>query len=350
MPSLKDHAQNGRAVERPADRYRVFLSSLAARRRALCASDETAQHGHAEAAWIDVSRIRSAARLGALYAINRRRFLKWSAATATTATLAFARRDKPLRIGITDWNLRLIADPAAVPLAKRLGFDGVQVSFGRKIVDNKMPLDNPDIIARYVALSRENAIPIDGTCVDRLHDNGLKSDKLAPKWVLDAIRLTQQVGTQVLLLPFFGRWALETQAEKDYTAGALRELASEAEKAGVILGLEDTISAEDNVRIMDKVASKNLLVYYDVGNSTKAGFDPVTEIRWLGKNRICQIHLKDNPHFLGEGDIQFPPIMHAIRDIGFTGFANLETDTHPDTMEADLRRNLIYIRDCMQKA
>jgi sugar phosphate isomerase/epimerase len=151
-------------------------------------------------------------------------------------------------------------------------------------------------------------------------------------------------------LPFFGRWALQTQAEKDYTAHALRELAPEAEKAGVILGLEDTISAEENVRIIEKVASKHLLVYYDVGNSFQAGFDPVKELRWLGKGRICQIHLKDNPHYLGEGDIQFAPIMHTIRDIGFTGFANLETDAHPESLEADLRRNLIYIRGVIQQA
>jgi sugar phosphate isomerase/epimerase len=272
--------------------------------------------------------------------MNRRLFLQLAA-----ATVALARRDKPLRIGITDWNLNLGADPAAVPLAKKLSFDGVQISFGRKIVDNKMPVDNPEIIARYLALSRDYAIPIDGICVDRLHDNGLKSDKLAPKWVLDSIRLTKQLGTQVLLLPFFGKWALETQAEKDYTADALKDLAPEAEKAGVILGIEDTISAQDNARILDKVASKHLQVYYDVGNSTQAGFDPVTEIRWLGKNRICQIHLKDNPHYLGEGAIEFAPILHTIRDIGFTGYANLETDAHPETLEADLRRNLIYIRE-----
>ena len=79
-----------------------------------------------------------------------------------------------------------------------------------------------------------------------------------------------------------------------------------------------------------------MLVYYNIGHSTNAGFDPVTEIRWLGKGRICQIHLKDNPHFLGEGSIQVA-IMHTIRDIGFTGFANLETDAQPATLEADLR-------------
>ena len=282
--------------------------------------------------------------------ISRRQFVHGSLASAASASLLFARRDKPLRIGITDWNLKLGADPRAIPFAKELSFDGVQISFGRKIVDGKMPLDNPEVIAKYLSLSRENSIPIDGTCVDRLHDNGLKSDKLAPKWVSDSIRMTRQLGVEVLLIPFFGPWALETQIEKDYTADALRELAPEAQKAGVILGLENTISAEDNARILDKVASKNLLVYYDVGNSTKAGFDPVTEIRWLGKRRICQIHLKDNPNYLGEGSIRFAPIMHAIRDIGFSGFANLETDAHPETLEADLRRNLIYIRNIMQQA
>jgi sugar phosphate isomerase/epimerase len=250
-----------------------------------------------------------------------------------------------LKIGVTDWNLRLGANPESIPLAAKLGFDGVQISFGRRLVDDKLPLDNPDAIARCLALSKEHKIPIDGTCVDKLHDDGLKSGGLAFRWVRDSIRLTQALGTQVLLLPFFGKWAIEQRSEMDYTAGALRALAPEAEKAGVILGLEDTISAEDNARILDMVGSKNVLVYYDVGNSTGKGFDPVKEIRWLGKDRICQIHLKDNPNYLGEGKILFAPIVQAIQEIGFTGYSNLETDAKsPATLDADMRRNLNYIR------
>lgn len=269
--------------------------------------------------------------------------------SAMAAPAAFAAKEK-LRIGITDWNLKLDADPKAVPLAAQLGFEGVQISCGRKLTDNKMPLDNAELIAQYLRLSKEHGIPIDGTCVDRLHDNGLKSDKLAVKWVSDAIRITKELRTKVLLVPFFGKWALTNQSEMDYTGDALRELAPEAEKAGVILGIEDTISAEDNVRMIERARSKNVLVYYDVGNSTVAGFDVVKEIRWLGKERICQFHLKDNPHFLGEGKIEFPPIMHTIHDIGFSGYANLETDAHEQTLEADLRRNLLFIRDVMKKA
>jgi sugar phosphate isomerase/epimerase len=124
-------------------------------------------------------------------------------------------------------------------------------------------------------------------------------------------------------------------------------MAPEAEKAGVFLGLEDTNSAEDNVRIMERSRSKAVSVYYDVGNSTTNGYDVIKEIRWLGKNRICQIHLKDNPGYMGEGKIDFPAVMRVISDIGLTGFANLETSAPSHSIEGDMSRNLGYIRKVM---
>ncbi|MCX6627656.1 MAG: sugar phosphate isomerase/epimerase [Candidatus Solibacter sp.] len=265
-------------------------------------------------------------------------------AAALAAPLAKAAPAK-IPIGVTDWNLRLSAQPEAIPLAAQLGFDGIQISCGRRLVDDKMPLDNPEVIARCLVLSKQHKISIHGTCADRLHENGLKSDPLAVRWVRDSIRLTHAIGTRVLLLPFFGKWAILTRQEMDYTGDALRELAPEAEKADVVLGLENTNSAEDNVRIMDRARSRNVQVYYDVGNSTNNGFDILKEIRWLGKDRICQIHLKDNPNYLGEGKIQFVPVMAAIREIGFSGYAVLETDSKsPATLEADMRKNLAYVR------
>lgn len=274
-----------------------------------------------------------------------RRELLRSAVAAGIAARAIHAAPARFKIGVTDWNLRLGARPEAVALAKQLGFDGVQISFGRKLVDDKLPLDNPELIQRYLRLSAEHKIPLDGTCVDKLHDNGLKSDPLAVRWVHDAIRLTKALKVDVLLLPMFGKWAVQTPAEGDYVGDALRELGPEAEKARVILGLEDTISAEDNVRIMERSRSKAVSVYYDVGNSTKNGFDVVKEIRWLGKDRICQIHLKDNPKYMGEGAIDFAAVVKAMRDIGFAGYANLETDTlQGSTVEADMRRNLAFIR------
>ena len=264
------------------------------------------------------------------------------------AATPFARgAETRCKIGITDWNLRMTVKPEAVAVAARLGFEGVQISCGRQIADNRMPLDNPQLIAKYIAMARQHKIAIDGTCVDRLHDNGLKSDPLAAKWVSDGIRLTRAAGTKVALLPFFGKWALATREEMDYTADRLRELGPEAEKAGVLLGLENTVSAEDNVRIMERSRSSAVKVYYDVGNSTNNGFDILREIRWLGKARICQIHLKDKG-MLGEGRIPFKAVMQAIAGIGFDEWANLETSVRSnETLEADQKQNLEYVRSMM---
>jgi len=274
-----------------------------------------------------------------------RRTLLTSALGCAAAVRPLAARRTQFKIGVPDWSLNLGANPDAVGLAKKLGFDGVQISFGRLLVNGKLPLDNPDLIAHYLQLSAQNNIPIDGTCVDRLHMDVLKSDKAAVRWVSDSIRLTKALKTQVLLLPFFGRGALKTRAEMDYVADALRELGPEAAKAGVILGLEDTISAMDNVSIMERSKSDAVKVYYDVGNSNTAGFDPISEIRWLGRKRICQIHLKDTGQWLGEGVIRYPPLIRAIQDIDFTGYANIEMSSKPGQIGADMKKNLAYVRD-----
>jgi len=263
------------------------------------------------------------------------------------AGVPFARgwaRARGLKVGVTDWNLRLTGKVEAVETAARLRFDGVQVSLGRTPIDGKLPLDDTVVQQQYLTASKIHKIPIDGTCLDILHVNCLKNDKLGAKWVADAIPITKKLDTRVILLPFFGKCALKTPQEMDYVGDVLREIAPEAEKAGVILGLEDTISAEDNVRIMERSKSPAVLTYYDVGNSTQNGFEVVKEIRWLGKDRICQFHLKDNPHYLGEGKIDFPAVLKAIEDIGFHGFANLETDSPSKAVEDDMSKNLRYVR------
>jgi sugar phosphate isomerase/epimerase len=135
----------------------------------------------------------------------------------------------------------------------------------------------------------------------------------------------------------------------DFVGDALRDLAPAAEKAGVILGLEDTISARDNVRIMERSKSPAVLTYYDVGNSTQQGFDIIEEIRWLGRERICEVHLKDNPHFLGQGKIDFPAVVSALADIGYDKWAQLETDCPTGSVENDMTTNLSYIRGVIAK-
>ncbi len=275
--------------------------------------------------------------------MTRRNWLT-AAALAPAARLSAARPNA--RIGVTDWNLRLAGKVEALALAKSLGFEGVEVSLGRNPVNGKLPLADPAIQEGYIEESEKQGIPLAGTCLDILHVNYLKNDKLGQKWVADAIPITKKLKARVILLPFFGKGAITEQSEQDYVAGVLKEIVPEAEKQGITLGLEDTISAEANARILDLVGSKALRIYYDVGNSTNNGFDIYREMRWLGKDRMCQVHLKDRP-YIGEGTIDFPKVIAILGEIGYQGFMNLETGAPSGSIPDDMRKNLAYVRRLM---
>ncbi|MGD0579075.1 MAG: sugar phosphate isomerase/epimerase family protein [Bryobacteraceae bacterium] len=282
---------------------------------------------------------------------TRRHFLAGAGALAVAPLLSAKPAAKShLKIGVTDWNLHLSGNPDAVALAASLGFEGVEISLGNKPVDGKLPLAADEIQQRYLAELKKHSIAAAGTCLDILHVNYLKNDKLGQKWVADSIPITRKLNARVVLLPFFGKGSLTTHEEMDYVGDFLREIAPEAHKNSIVLGLEDMISAEDNVRIIDRARSQAVKVYYDVGNSTHAGFDPLKEIPWLGAARIAQFHLKDNPHYLGEGKIPFPEIMRLIGNLGFSGFANLETDSPSKSVPDDMRRNLAYVRGLLKTA
>jgi L-ribulose-5-phosphate 3-epimerase len=275
--------------------------------------------------------------------MTRRTFM----ASATAGMVAFrssavlGASKTRFKVGVTDWNLRMEGNPGAVAMAKDLGFDGVQISLShgpeREWIGNER-------LDQFVAESKRVGLPIASVCLNVLHKNYLKSDPEGRTRIVEAIPMAKRAGVEVILLPFFGKGALTTPSEMDYVADVLRDVAPQAERAGVTLGLENTISARDNVRIMERAKSPALKVYYDVGNSTNNGFDIVEEIRWLGRDRICEVHLKDNPNYLGKGKIDFPAVVAALADIGFDRWAQLETDSPKNDVPADMRVNLAYLR------
>jgi sugar phosphate isomerase/epimerase len=255
-----------------------------------------------------------------------------------------AARAGGLKIGVMDTTLRRPRSPEAFAAAAAMGFEGVQVSVGRAEDGAPLPLSDAALQQRLAAASRQHRMPVNSTYLDILHVNCLKNDRAGLARSREGIAITKALGAPILMLVFFGKCALETAAERDAVAAPLKELAPEAARAGVILGFENLLTAGENARVLDRVGSPALKVYYDVGNAANlVGVDPAQEIRWMGRDRICQFHLKDKG-YLGEGKVDLKAVLAAIADTGFEGYANLETPAPSGKVDEDLKRNLAYTR------
>ncbi|HEY3439743.1 MAG TPA: sugar phosphate isomerase/epimerase [Paludibaculum sp.] len=269
--------------------------------------------------------------------MNRRAFLI-SAAAVTAAP------NPKLRIGVMDGVVGKRSDPAAVGVARRLGLEGLQVTLGAAAAGQPLPLSDAALQARFLAESRAHGVPLVSTYIDILHTHCLKSDPEALRRAVEGVEITRKLGAKILMLVFFGKCALNSRVEMDAVVGPLKELAPHAEKAGVVLGFENVIPAAENLRILDQVGSRALQVFYDIGNATNlGGWVPAEEIRAMGRQRICQFHFKDKG-YLGEGAVDVEAALAAIGEIGYEGQIVLETGAPSKDIEADLKRNVAYLR------
>jgi L-ribulose-5-phosphate 3-epimerase len=278
--------------------------------------------------------------------LTRRSFL------ACTLAPAYAQRRKleGVRIGATDWDLGRAGKVESIAVAKRLGFDGVQVRLDREKGADRLVLENPELQTGYLVESRRQNIALAGTSLAALQADPKRSGREGEKWVAAGIAVTSKLKAEVLLVPFFFK-DVPFPTTSDYVVALLKDTAAEAQRSGVVIGMENWLSAEDNARIMDRLGSPAVRMYYDVGITTRLGFDAPKEIRWLGKDRIAQFHLKDDVRYFGEGKVDFAAVLRAIADTGYRGFANLEKSgaVRSSTVEEDIERNLLYIREAVRR-
>lgn len=285
--------------------------------------------------------------------ITRRQLLQ--AGVGAAAGLAFAaqsppagagraERSKQLRIGMCDWNLGKTGQVEAIEVARQVGLDGVEVSI--LFPGPAQHLRGEKMQRLYLAAARRNNIAIPSVALGVLNDVPLKSEPKAAVWLLDSIEVARRLGARTILLAFFGRGELRMQDERDIdrVVDALKEAAPRAEKAGVTLGLENTLSAQDNMAILERVNSSAVRVYYDLKNSADLGRDVPAEIRALG-DRICQVHVKNGNLLLSQkSNVDFPACAEALRNIRYSGWYVLETSS-PTDFGSDTRANIEYVRN-----
>jgi L-ribulose-5-phosphate 3-epimerase len=240
---------------------------------------------------------------------------------------------------------------AAVKEAKGLGYEGIEVCL---FPDGPLSLDmsDADVAKLGKTLDAAGLQPASVTC-GALWDNQLTSSDAAKRAegkriVTRCLEVAGKLGaTGILVVPGSVETFFMPEGEiVQYDVAvqrieeAAKELAPVAEKNKAAIGIENVwnkvfMSPLEARDFVDRVGSEYVGWFFDVGNILAMGF-PEQWIRILGK-RIKKIHVKDFRRAVGtvegfvdllEGDVNWPEVMKALREVGYDDFLIAEMIPH----------------------
>src|SRR3954467_11540191 len=188
--------------------------------------------------------------------ITRREFVKQASAASMAAPLLAHAQGAPastipMRIGMTDWNLGKRGDISKIALARQIGLDGIQVSLIFP-ADDTPHLREPKTQAAFKQAALDNGVQICSLAIGSPGKSRLPlhTNPAAAILLVEAVDVARVLGTTNILLPILGdsHITMTNQREVDTFVAMMKEVARYAEKAGVVVALEDWLSAEDNLR------------------------------------------------------------------------------------------------------
>ncbi|MBQ9545131.1 MAG: sugar phosphate isomerase/epimerase [Clostridia bacterium] len=252
-----------------------------------------------------------------------------------------------MKKGISIWSFKKDTLAEAFALAKDAGFDGVEVALAE---DGEINLSTTEKELLEIKKQAENAgIELYSVASGLYWQYSLTDDRenmrqKAKDIVKKQLQTAAVLGCDtILVVP--GAVRVDFAPELgivDYSTAysrsleAFGELKSEAEKMKVAIGIENVwnrflVSPLEMRDFIDKIGSGYVGSYFDVGNVLFNG-EPEHWIRALG-SRIKKVHLKDYRKNVGTldgfvdllaGDVNYPSVMKAFREIGYDGWVSAE--------------------------
>jgi len=250
---------------------------------------------------------------------------------------------------MTDWNLGQRGDISKIALAREIGLDGIQVSLQFPTDGQTPTLRDPATQAAFRRAALENGVQI---CSLAIGSPGkarlpLHTNPAAAILLTEAVEVARNIGVNNILLPILGDSHIDmtNPSQVDTFVAMMKEVARYAEKHDVVVAIEDWISAEDNIRLLDAIGSDHVAVYYDAHNLVPRVKDIYAEPKMLGA-RIRQIHVKNANMLLSTpgGRVDWPRMAQQFEEIGYRGWYVLETDSPTKDVIADTRANIAYMR------
>jgi L-ribulose-5-phosphate 3-epimerase len=217
--------------------------------------------------------------------------------------------------------------PQEFELAALAGLDCVEWVYDLHGADAN-PIATDDGVDKVRHLSERYGIPVRSMCADYFMDRPLlrasaseMDERLGMlEWLLGRGHV---LGISRVVVPFVDVSSIETDAERDVVCEALEKVLPAAERHGIEIHLETSLSPVRFAEMLARLPHPLVKVNYDSGNSSSLGYDPRDEFAAYG-NRIGSVHIKDRvlgggtvP--LGAGDADFKALAECLKGTGYAG-------------------------------
>jgi sugar phosphate isomerase/epimerase len=173
--------------------------------------------------------------------------------------------------------------------------------------------------------------------------------------IQDCIDTMREMNVKIAFLPLGVRSDLVKHPElRAKVVARLKAAGAQAEKAGVVIGVETELPAAEQVKLLDEIGSPAIKIYYNFADAIQNNRDLISELKTLGAKRICQIHCTDQDGFWLQDDpkIDMPKVKQTLDDMGWSGWLVIERSRkagHGRDVRGNFGANTRYLKSIFQK-
>lgn len=294
----------------------------------------------------------------AVAAIASPGWLQSSVAADTTNSVAASTDAHRYKIAVCDWMILKRQKLGAFQLTKDIGADGVEVdmgSLGTNETFESVITTNAEVRQQFLDKARELGLEIPSLAMSGFYAQSFAGRPTVPRMTQDCIDTMKAMNVKIAFLPLGVRSDLVKHPElRSNVVERLKIVGKQAEKAGVIIGVETELPAAEQVKLLDEVGSPAIKIYYNFSNPLQNGYDLIAELRTLGKNRICQIHCTDQDGVWLQDDpkIDMTKVKQALDEMGWSGWLVIERSRKAGdsrNVKGNFGANTAYLKSIFQK-
>lgn len=274
------------------------------------------------------------------------------------AYLGISAGENRYKVAACDWMMLKRQKLGSFKLMHELGGDGVEMDVGglgaRDTFDNKFHHRHFRKLFRETADSLGVLVP--SVAMSGFYGQSFLTHHNYKALVEDCLSTMRVMGSKVAYLPLGGikeDWTKPGPARRElvkrlHVAGVM------AEADGLVIGIRTPLDAKENIRLLKEIDSPAVKIYYSFQTALDNHRDIISELRTLGKDRICQIHASNTDGVTLDRDtaLDMPRIKETLDRMGWSGWLVVERSrdtTEVRNVRKNFGTNIRYLKEVFQK-